>query len=277
MEYLATWVSGELVAEGQLSVRADDRGLVGDGVFEALKVVDGTPFALRRHLARLANSAQPLGITIDFDEIATGIEAVTPIGDVREQLCWMRITVTGGPAQMGKGEQGAHPTTVVSVAPLPTYAKASDVVVLPWTRNERGALAGLKTLSYMENGIGLRHAQRAGVDEGIFANTAGNLCEGSGTNVFAVHEGRLITPPLSCGALDGVTRQLVLEWMPEIVVEDISMEEFLRCDEVFLTSTSRDIHPVRSIDGRELPDTNGPLTRSVADRFEQMSLADPNP
>ena len=97
------------------------------------------------------------------------------------------------------------------------WAPTSSVVVLPWRRNERGALAGLKTISYLENGLGLRYATERGADEGIFANTVGNLCEGCGTNVFVVHDGQLVTPPLSAGCLAGVTRGLVLEWVPGIV------------------------------------------------------------
>ena len=128
----------------------------------------------------------------------------------------------------------------------------ASVVVLPWRRNERGALTGLKTISYLENGLGLRHATEHGAEEGIFANTVGNLCEGCGTNIFVVHDGQLVTPPLSAGCLAGVTRGLVLEWVPGIAERDLPIEVLATCQEAFLTSTSRDVHPIASIDGRRL-------------------------
>jgi len=271
------WMSGRLLGADEASIRADDRGLIGDGVFEVLKVVEGIPFARRRHLRRLAASADPLGIELDFDEIDAGMSAVVSLPHVVATPCWLRITVTGGPAAMGKAEEGRRSTVVVSAAPLPVWDSACDAIVVPWRRNERGALTGLKTLSYIENGVALRYARRHGADEGIFANTLGNLCEGSGTNVFVVLDGEITTPPLSAGALDGITRQLVLEWMPDIVVADLPIEALAECDEAFVTATSRDVHPVGTFDGRSLRVVRGELTAEVIACFEERSAADPDP
>lgn len=274
---LTAWVNGRLVTPDEPVVTAGDRGLVGDGVFEALKVVDGVAFAPTRHLVRLQASAEPLGIGIDLEAIDAGIASVLGTARLRTGEFWLRITVTGGVAAMGKSERGGKPTTIISAAPLPQWGPTSAVAVVPWTRNERGALAGLKTLSYIENGIALRYAHGQGADEGLFANSLGNLCEGAGTNVFVVVDDVVKTPPLSAGALDGITRQLLLEWIPDIVVEDMPVEILGSCQEMFLTSTSRDVHAVATIDRQPLPVVQGPTTTAIAAVFSERSRANTDP
>jgi branched-chain amino acid aminotransferase len=270
------WVDGRIVA-GEPAIRPDDRGLWGDGVFEALKVIDGVPFALRRHLDRLVASAGPIGLVFDVDAVRAAIDGVLPSAAGLPSPCWLRVTVTAGPARMAAGDRPTAPTIIAAVAPLAPWRPVTDVVVLPWRRNEHGALAGLKTISYLENGVGLRHARDRGAEEGIFANTAGNVCEGTGTNVFVVQEGRLVTPPLSAGCLAGVTRNLLLEWMPEIVEGDLPIEVLSECEEAFVTSTSRDVHPIAAIEGRSLADAPGPLTQRAMAVFAERAAATPDP
>jgi branched-chain amino acid aminotransferase len=270
-------VGGRLVSPHDPSIRPDDRALVGHGVFEALKMVDGVPFAKRRHLERLVTSGEGAGVRVDLAEVEAGIEAVAASPVVRRKRCWLRVTVTGGPAPMGGATDLERPTVVVATAPLPEWDATSDVVVVPWRRNERGALCGLKTTSYLENGIALRYARSQGADEGIFANTVGNLCEGTGTNIFVVDDGEIVTPPLAAGPLNGVTRQLLLEWMPGIVERDLPVDVLDRCEEAFITSTSRDVHPVRSVDGRPLDDVGGDLTSSAMACFAAGSATDSDP
>jgi branched-chain amino acid aminotransferase len=150
-------------------------------------------------------------------------------------------------------------------------------VVLPWRRNERGALVGLKTISYLENGMGLRYAATHGAEEGIFANTVGSLCEGCGTNIFVVQGGQLVTPPLSAGCLAGVTRGLVLEWVPGIVERDLPIEVLATCEEAFITSTSRDVQPIGSIGGRTLAEAPGSLTAQAMRVFAERAATCPDP
>ncbi len=165
----------------------------------------------------------------------------------------------------------------MAAVPLPVWDRPSDLVVVPWCRNERGALVGLKTTSYLENALALGYARDRGADEGIFANTVGNLCEGAGTNVFVVIDGEIVTPPLSAGPLNGVTRQLLLEWVPEIVERDVPIEAFRSCDEAFVTATSRGAQAVSSIDGRALPVVGGELTSFAIARFAEGRAADSDP
>ena len=270
-------MNGALRDEAAARVGVADHGLVvGDGVFEALKVRDGVPFALRRHLQRLRRSALGLGLgEIDVEEIRRGaLEVCAAAGDAG--LGRLRITVTGGISPLGS-ERGSGPLTrVIALDDLAEPAPAADVAMAPWRRNEHGALTGLKTTSYAENVRALAYAHEHGASETVFANTAGNLCEGTGTNVFVVTGGRLVTPPLSAGCLAGITRALVLEWHGGEET-DLPAEALAGAEEAFLTSTGRDVQAIRTVDGRELPEAPGPVTRKAAEVFAQRAAETPDP
>ena len=143
------------------------------------------------------------------------------------------------------------------------------MVTVPWTRNERGALAGVKSTSYAENVIALRHAHERGASEAVLANTAGRLCEGTGTNVVVEVDGRLVTPPLSAGCLAGITRELLLE-VAEITELDVPYEVLGSTSEAFLTSSTRDVMAIDRVDDRELAAAPGPLTTGAAAAFAAL-------
>lgn len=249
------------------TVSAFDHGLtVGDGVFETVLVVDGRPYALSRHLARLAISAQGLLLpSPDLDLVRRATQELLAATDSASGPHRLRITYTGGPSPLGS-ERGQGPQTLfLATAPVAKRAASSAIATVPWTRNERGALAGLKTTSYADNVVALAYAHDRGADEAIFANTAGDLCEGTGSNVVVAVGGRLVTPPLSSGCLAGVTRALVLEWC-SVDEAAVSMADFRSADEVFLTSTTRDVHPVHAVDGRTLV-APGPMTAAAMSSY----------
>jgi branched-chain amino acid aminotransferase len=150
------------------------------------------------------------------------------------------------------------------------WPATANVVSVPWPRNERGVLAGLKTTSYADNVIAYSYAEARGGDEALFPNTQDNLCEGTGTNVFVVVDSRLVTPPLSAGCLAGVTRELLLEADPSIEEVDVPMTVFATVEEAFLASSTRDVQPIASIDGRALNECNGALTVKARDRFAEL-------
>ncbi|WP_460349902.1 aminotransferase class IV [Actinoallomurus acanthiterrae] len=271
------WINGELYAPENARVSVFDHGiLVGDGVFETVKAVRGQAFALTRHLRRLAVSAAGLGLPEpDLDAIRRGtlaLLATAPSWD----LARIRITYTSGAGPLGsdRGSEGA--TAIVAVAEQKPFPSTADVSVVPWPRNERGALSGLKTTSYGDNAKALDYAHQRGGAEAIFGNLAGNLCEGTGSNVFIVRGGRLTTPPLSSGCLAGVTRALVLEWFGG-EEEDLPLEEFTAADEAFLTSTTRDIQPIRAVDGKVFPAAPGSVTRKAMEVFAERGAADLDP
>ena len=264
----ACWVNGRLVEPGTATVRADDHAVVvGDGVFETMRIVDGAAFALGRHLRRLDRSASGLGLDEpDEDLIRTAIHEVLT-ADPSAGL--LRITWSSGAGPWGSGRGSGPGTLVVASGPPNVWPAAERVHLVPWRRNEHGPLVGLKTTSYAENVLALATAKRVGCSEALFANTAGHLCEGTGTNVFLVVEGVLVTPPLSSGCLAGVTRELVME-LADVVECDIDPAEFATADEAFLTSTTRDVSPISAVDGVELPAAPGPVTAGLMAAFADL-------
>jgi branched-chain amino acid aminotransferase len=270
------WVNGAILDDAEApAIRVSDHGFtVGDGVFEAVKVLDGQPFALTRHLRRLSRSAHGLGLPApDLDEVRAGVTAV--LAEERLERGRLRITFTGGVAPLGSGRGDDEPTLVVVAASLPPAATEVKAVTVPWPRNERGAVAGLKTTSYAENVVALAYAAERGASEAIFGNLAGNLCEGTGSNVFYVVEGELRTPSLASGCLAGITRELLIEWVGAREVDE-PVEVLSVADEVFLASTTRDVQPVRHCDGRELGEP-GPVTTEAAAVWRAKESENPDP
>ncbi|MEU0565719.1 aminotransferase class IV [Nonomuraea sp. NPDC005983] len=274
---IPVWVNGELIDPSMATVSVFDHGLmVGDGVFETIKIVNGESFALTRHLDRLKLSAQRMDLPEpDVDAIAEGVAkclAVAPDWSLGR----IRITYTSGPGPLGsdRGNQGT--TSVVIVDEQKPFPGTANVTVVPWPRNERGALSGVKSTSYGDNAKALAYAKARGGGEAIFGNLAGNLCEGTGSNIFIVRDGRLLTPTLEAGPLAGVTRALVLEWCGGDEV-DVPLSALYEAEEAFLTSTTRDIQPIKLVDQTELPVAPGPITAKAMRVFAERAAADLNP
>jgi len=175
----------------------------------------------------------------------------------------LRFTVTGGHGPLGSDRHDSDLTHIVTAVAHARPEPHGAVVTVPWVRNERAATAGLKTTSYAENVIALAHAKERGALEGVLGNTRGELCEATGSNVFVVVDGVLRTPPLDSGCLAGITRELLLEWSRdadiEVVEQALPLDVLARADEVFLTSSIKDVFPVSAVDGRALP-APGPVT-----------------
>lgn len=264
---MRAWVNGELLSSADTPILpVTDHGLtVGDGVFETCDVVDGNAFALSRHLKRLQSSAAGLQLPpLDMALIQSGIDTVLSQPLARGRL---RITVTGGPGPMGsaRGDEGL--TYIVAADPRQPPAESTTIVTAPWMRNERSATTGIKTTSYAENAIALAAAQEAGGSEAVFANTQGNVCEGTGSNIFYVIDGETRTPTLASGCLAGVTRALILEW-GDVREVDAPIEVAQNADEVFIASTTRDVQAVRRWDEREYP-APGPVTRQFREIWRE--------
>jgi branched-chain amino acid aminotransferase len=274
----AVWIGGTVVPPDEARVSVFDHGFtVGDGVFETLKVVDGQAFALRRHLERLRRSATGLGLEVPLsdDKMRAAIdETLTAAGPSVGRI---RVTLTGGLAPLGSGRAGVAPTLVIAVSPQDPWGPETNAVTVPWPRNERSAVTGLKTTSYAENVVALAEAHKVGATEAIFGNLAGNVCEGTGTNVFVVLGGRLVTPPLLAGCLAGVTRALLLELLDEAEEDDLPMAALAQVDEVLLTSSVRNAQPLRSLDGRALPGVDGPVAQRAAAALAALEARDLDP
>lgn len=268
------WQNGAMVAEDEARISTNDHGfLVGDGVFETLRVYGGTPFAWGRHRLRLENSARALGLSLPSDEslrsAADDVIAMNALPD-----CRMRITITGGESSLGSDQDSNPVTAVVAVGPLAHWPVTADVVTVPWTRNERGATAGLKTTSYAENVRALTFAKSHGASEAIFANTRDELCEGTGSNVFLVEDGALLTPPLSSGCLAGVTRAIVIELAQILGIpcdeRAMPLGALGASSEAFLTSSTREMQAIAAVNGVSLASAPGPLTLQLQSAWRDL-------
>lgn len=277
---MKAWVDGELLESPQDRViTVLDHGLVvGDGVFETVAVVEGQPFALTRHLERLARSAEGLGIgRPDLAALREGVAATVAGQELPFGRC--RMTVTSGQGPLGSPRGGGPHTVIVVTEPAERPPEVSTIATVPWVRNERGALAGLKTTSYAENARMVEYAIQRGASEAVMANTRGELCEGTGSNVMYVEQGRIVTPTLGSGCLAGITRALALEWLStdlDVVEKDAPLDVLASADEVMLVGTTRNIQAISKVDGRELP-APGPVTRVAQDIWarEQAKNSDP--
>lgn len=282
------WADGQLRSPKDPIATAVDHGLtVGDGVFETCAVYGGRAFALTRHLRRLARSARGLGLDEpDEDAIRAGVDAV--LAAVDPDVGRLRITLTAGPGPLGsnRAEPGTTRQTVLVLAGPATRMEVSRVVRVPWVRNERSAVAGLKTISYAENVVALAEAYRRGADEALLANTVGELCEGTGSNVLVERDGELVTPALSSGCLAGVTRELLLEWaaaaglpvrearageLPFTVLEQIAEGD----GHLALSGSIRNVVPVVSLDGRDI--ALGDVSLAAQRLFESRRTDDLDP
>lgn len=285
MADVVIWADGRLRGSGEAVLSAVDHGVtVGDGVFETCGVVAGQAFALTRHLRRLERSASGLGI--DLPSEVTLRAAVDEVLGAAPDAGRLRITVTAGPGPLGSGRTDGVPPTLLVVAGPAAPAATARVVRVPWVRNERSAVAGLKTTSYAENVVALARAAAQDADEALLANTVGALCEGTGSNVFVEVGGELLTPSLGTGCLAGITRALVLEWAREagLPVREAGPDELpwsvldrAVAGEVglALTGSVRGAVPVVSLDGAPLG--VGDLTREVCELYARRAADDVDP
>lgn len=263
------WLDGRLVADEDAVVSVHDHGFtVGDGVFETFLVLDGAVVARRRHLDRLERSMAALLLTCppraELERAVDALAAIAPTPAAR-----LRLTVTSGSGPPGSG-RGDGPCTVVGLVAAvdPSPPAPAVVVTVPWPRNERSPVSAAKTISYADNVVALAAAQAQGGTEALLANTRGEVCEGTSSNVFLVLGGRLVTPPLISGCLAGVTRDLLLE-VVDAAEMTVPMEAVADATEVFLTSSVRGIQAVVSIDGRPYP-APGPTTAAAAEAYRRL-------
>ena len=279
------WVNGRATA-GDAHVSALDRGFtLADGLFETMRVYDGSPFRLDAHLARLERGAATLGMSAPVgalrDTIADALRAAAEAGWRDAAL---RLTLTRGAGIVGvappPAEAAPPPTTVVTVQPLPhfppaIYERGLSARVASGVRNERAMTSGLKTLGYTDAVLAIAEARRAGADEAIFLDGDGHCSEATSSNLFAVVGDTLVTPPVSCGALPGITRAAVIALARgrelEVAERPLSLDELRGAREAFLTSSLREIAPlVRLGDGAIGLGVPGSTTRELTRAYTAL-------
>ena len=273
------WVNGERLPNDGRHISALDRGLtLADGAFETMRARHGMVFRLERHLARLARTLRALQMP-EPPEIRDWLMAAVRSADL--PAAGVRLTVTRGAGPPGVlPPDDAEPTVLVTVDPMPAfpasiYAAGLSAFVVPGRRNEYAMTAGLKTLAFTENVAALLEARRQGTDEALFLDIEGHCSEASASNLFIRADGVLTTPPLSCGVLPGITREAVLELaraggMPP-AERAFTLDDLLRADEAFLTSSLRGLVPLVRV--AETPiggGTPGELTRRLSSAYAEL-------
>lgn len=257
------WIDGTIVDADTPVVTATDHGLLlGDGVFEALVVRNGKASMLDRHLRRLRRGLERLDIAEAPDDatIATAIDSLVDASGLIDAR--VRLTVTAGPGPTTR-ERGPRPTTVITIdrlAPSPTTA---TLTIVPWARNERSPLAGIKGIAWADNAFALRHAKANGFDNALFLDTTGRLSECATANVFVVLGDEIATPSLASGCLAGTVREALLE-RGVAVERDLRPADLARADAVFITTSTTGVVPVERVDDRRFPTDSPAIDRARA-------------
>lgn len=255
--HTVVWVDGRRLPFEGAHVSARDRGFtLADGVFETMKTRAGKVFRLDQHLTRIEGALRALAIPVPT-ELREWVDSAIDAAHVPEAS--IRLTITRGVAPGGVVPPAdPTPTVVVTVAPPPAfgpsiYEHGLTARVASGRRNEHSMTAGLKTLAYTDSIAAMLEARREGVDEALFLDTDGHCSEATASNLFAMIDGRLATPPVACAALPGITRAAVIELAAGLglTVDDrpFDLARFKFATEAFLTSSLRGIAPLVRLDG----------------------------
>lgn len=270
------WLNGELLEETEARLPALDRGVLwGYGLFETMRTYGGRVWAVHEHFERLRRGGEFIDLAVtDADELRTGLEDVLRANDLQD--AGVRITMTKGAGPVDPhAEPTGRPNVLVTAWPLADYTdlyeNGAALVTLPGGARP---LAGVKTTSYAVSVVGRVIAQRAGADDGLFVSHDGRALEGTGSNLFVARDGRLSTPPLDEAILPGVTRKLVIQVATEsgmnVIEEPVDVADVFAADEVFMTSSLREVYPVHSVDGRDVQ--RGPLAEKLRHAYHAAVL-----
>ena len=256
------YIDGKYYTEKDAKISVFDHGLLyGDGIFEGIRVYHDRVFKLKEHIDRLFYSAKSILLTIPMThgELMKAVIETCRRNKVRDG--YIRLVVTRGVGTLGLNPQRCKDPSVIIIAgkiqlyPVELYQRGMEIVTASTTRNLHSALnPAIKSLNYLNNILAKIEATNAGCEEAILLNAEGFVAECTGDNVFIVKEGHLLTPPLSAGALYGITRRVVMEIAEEsgLVVSEPNLTRYdlFNADECFLTGTGAELMPVVKIDGR---------------------------
>jgi branched-chain amino acid aminotransferase len=278
------YIDGQLYSEADAKISVFDHGLLyGDGIFEGIRFYDGRVFRLEEHLARLWDSARSicLEVPMSMHEMTEALLETIRQNDLRDG--YIRLLVTRGIGNLGLNPaQCKRPSVIIIVAtitlyPAEVYQKGLTVVTCATRRTNPGALnPAVKSLNYLNNVMARIEANLAGADEALMLNDAGNVAECTADNVFIVKRGHIFTPPITAGALRGITRSVVFEIAAELGLKitetDITRHDVFIADECFLTGTAAEIIPVIKADGRLIANGQpGPISTRMIARFREMT------
>lgn len=279
---LKVWMDGKLVDKSDAKVSVYDHGLLyGDGIFEGIRLYHGRIFEPDAHLQRLFDSAKAIRLTIPFtaDQLRAGIEETAKANNFTD--CYVRLVVTRGVGYLGLNpNKCSTPSTfiitdTIEMYPKEVYEKGMAVITASVIRNHPNAMSSrVKSLNYLNSILAKIEAIDAGVPEAIMLNHLGNVAECTADNIFVVREGEVLTPAVTEGILEGVTRQVILKLCRNLNIpcaeKTLQRHDLYIAQECFLTGTGAEVVPVTKIDGRPVGSGQvGSLTRRLIDAFRR--------
>jgi len=278
------FIDGTFRDESEAKISVFDHGLLyGDGVFEGIRAYHGRVFKLKEHIDRLFFSAKAilLELPMSHEALVQATLESCRINGLTDG--YIRLVVTRGVGTLGLNPNRCKNPSVIIIAdkiqvyPKELYDKGMDIVTVPTVRNLHSAVnPAIKSLNYLNNILAKIEANNAGVEEAVMLNSEGYVAEGTADNIFVVRKGALYTPPLSAGALYGITRQTVIElaeaagW--KVSEPNLTRYDLFNADECFLTGTGAELIPVVKIDGRVIGTGQpGPITRQLVENYHALT------
>jgi len=288
-EELMIYIDGQYYPKSEAKISVYDHGLLyGDGVFEGIRAYNGIVFKLKEHIDRLYKSAHPIFLKIPLtkEQISEAVLETLKKNNLKD--AYIRLVVTRGVGDLGLDPRKCPKASIIIITePLLQLHSAEKVenginTVITWVKRNPvdTQTHEMKSLNYLNSILGKIEANNIGADEAICLDKTGYVCEGVGENIFIVRDGKLLTPPLSSGALDGITRTLIIRLAKklgiEIIERNITPNELFTADEVFFTGTAAEVAPIREVNKRAIGSGKpGPVTKLIMQEFEKATK-DPN-
>jgi branched-chain amino acid aminotransferase len=282
MSYLVN-INGQLLPKEQATISVYDHGLLyGDGVFEGMRSYSGKVFRLQQHLDRLWESAQAIALALPTSKDALAAEVMRTLQVNNLSDAYIRLVVTRGSGSLGldpnrcSNPQVIIITDKIALYPEEFYRDGLDLITAATIRNHPAALnPRIKSLNYLNNIMAKLEGLRAGCVEALMLNHKGEVAECTGDNIFIVKQGKLLTPPIDAGILEGITRNAVIDLAKEHSIPHAEMpftrHDVFVADECFLTGSAAEVIPVVRLDGRQLGDGKpGPITLKLKAAFHQL-------
>ena len=287
---MKVYIDGKFYDEKNAKVSVFDHGLLyGDGVFEGIRAYNGRVFKLKEHIDRLFCSAKALLLDIPLSHAQVMKAVVETCRRNKLRDGYIRLVVTRGVGTLGLNPNRCKRPSIIVIAdkiqlyPKEMYERGMAIVTVPTTRNLNNAVnPAIKSLNYLNNILAKIEANIAGVEEAIMLNAEGFVAECTGDNIFIVKDGQMFTPPLSAGALYGITRGVVMNLAREAGISvsepNLTRYDLFIADECFLTGTGAELIPVTKIDGRVIGNGKpGPITRSLVESYHALTQASGEP
>jgi len=278
------YIDGKYYDQKNAKISVFDHGLLyGDGIFEGIRAYNGRVFKLTEHIDRLFCSAKAILLKIRLSHSGIVRAVIETCRRNRIRDGYIRLVVTRGAGTLGLNPNRCKNPSLIIIAdkiqlyPAELYERGMEIITVPTTRNLHSALnPAIKSLNYLNNILAKIEANNAGCEEAIMLNAEGFVSECTGDNIVIVKAGQMLTPPLSAGALYGITRGVVIELAREegltVAEPNLTRYDLFNADECFLTGTGAELIPIVKIDGRVIgAGKPGPITRRLVDKYHALT------